>query len=259
MFLIRIAILVIAGALYNGFATAAADATRVAYLKPENPQLLAIAQVMRQGQLLEGFYRATRANVDLPTTPALIAMQCNESNASYHPDRRVIKICYELVKEIFDGVPREFRGRTSDENIAQIAAGAVAFIYFHELGHAMVDLLDVPYFGKQEDVADQIATYMTLQFRDVKSTSNTIVGALWFFRKKTAVYAKAHFAGTHSLNEQRQFNIVCWSYGSNPPQYAAVAKYARLPKARADRCPGEYQDLKKAVQQLLGRRLKGAA
>lgn len=141
--------------------------------------------------------------------------------------------------------------------MALIAAGALSFVYFHELGHAIVDLLDIPYFGRQEDVADQIATYVTLQFRDTRLTSNALVGALWFFRTKTAVYAKAHFADEHSLNEQRQFNIVCWAFGSNPRQYVGVAKYARLPKSRAMRCPSEYQDLKHAVEKLLGSKLRG--
>lgn len=42
--------------------------------------------------------------------------------------------------------------------------GQFFYVFAHEMGHAMFDILRVPIFGNAEDAADQFATYIMLQF-----------------------------------------------------------------------------------------------
>lgn len=249
----------VTGVFYFCAPAKADDEVRIVYAKPKTAKLELIANVLQQQRLLEVMAAGTKAHVALPGTLTLVAQECGQSNAFYNPRSRSIHMCYELVQEIFDGASREFRGRGPTDSPGQIAAGALLFVFLHELGHAMVQILNVPYFGKQEDVADQIATYFALTSRDTNASVAMILGGHWFFRNKGSPYVRAHLADTHSLGQQRQFNVACWAYGSNPQRYVTVAQYARLPQSRAARCPGEYRDLDRAVRQLLGSYLRGEA
>ncbi len=53
--------------------------------------------------------------------------------------------------------------------------GQLLFATAHEFGHLAFDVYEVPVFGREEDAADNFATYMMLQFRD--DASRLIMGA----------------------------------------------------------------------------------
>jgi Zn-dependent peptidase ImmA (M78 family) len=40
--------------------------------------------------------------------------------------------------------------------------GPVSLVFLHELGHALLDVLQIPILGREEDASDQLATYMLL-------------------------------------------------------------------------------------------------
>ena len=44
-------------------------------------------------------------------------------------------------------------------------AGVFAGVILHETGHALFDVLDVPIMGREEDAADEISTFVALQFQ----------------------------------------------------------------------------------------------
>lgn len=59
------------------------------------------------------------------------------------------------------------------------------------------------------------------------------------------------YADEHSLDKQRFFNLVCWVYGSNPEKHEDLVGDDFLPEARAQRCPGEYQQIDRSWSRLL--------
>ena len=232
---------------------------RVKYSTPKSQQYVALADTLQRQRVLETFASAITSTVQFPGALTLVAEECGRVNAYYDPQSRSIHLCYELVQEIHVGVGQEAKAGKSGQEAARTGAGAILFVLFHELGHAVIHILNVPYFGRQEDVADQFATYLSLHAPDATWSETLILGGHWFFRNKGSAYVKAHLANEHSLAEVRQFNIVCWAYGSNPQRYVRVAQAAQLPADRAKRCPSEYQDLDRAVRKNIGPHLRGAA
>ena len=100
---------------------------------------------------------------------------------------------------------------------------------------------------------DQLSTYI-LAHESEDGDVQTLDAALAFLAwseeaQKTG--AKAPFWDEHSPNEQRFFNLVCWVYGQNPGRFQNLVQEGHLPKARANRCPGEWAQIDKSWTVLL--------
>ena len=211
---------------------------------------------MCQGKLIDAFARVVNQTFKLPQPLSIVAAECGQSNAFYDRDKVAIVVCYELAKEVFDRIVRE--ARTDRDAQEQVAAGALFFMFAHELGHAAINLYNLPVLGREEDAGDQIATFLLIVIADHRPevAKYWTVGAHWFFSKRPLFFARGHFADEHSVNPQRQFNIACWIYGSDPKRYVQLARYAKLPNSRAQRCPGEYQQMLNAAKQMLSPHVK---
>ena len=86
--------------------------------------------------------------IRLPAPLTLRTKQCGESNAMYDSDDRSVSFCYELVDELVRDAPgAAARGLAVRDAIV----GPFVFIFLHEIGHAIFDLLHVPVFGHEED------------------------------------------------------------------------------------------------------------
>ena len=53
----------------------------------------------------------------------------------------------------------------------------------------------------------------------------------------------SHFADTHSLNEQRFYNLACWAYGADPNDSQWMLDQAWVSEDRVVWCEGEYEDI----------------
>ena len=69
-------------------------------------------------------------------------------------------------------------------------------------------------------------------------------------------FEEADFWDEHSLDEQRYYNMVCWIYGSDPENFSDLLKEEGLGEDRADRCPGEYEQISTSWMTLLDPYLK---
>jgi hypothetical protein len=172
------------------------------------------------------------------------------------PQSKSVVVCYELWNDIANRLKREMQ--YTDAQRGQLAAGAMFFAFMHELGHAVINLYNVPVFGREEDAADQIATMMMVALIKTKPDVERgfTAGAHWFFGNRQFVLFKSAFSDEHAVNPQRQYNIACWVYGSDPQRYLPFAQYAKLPAARAQRCPSEWQQMINATRQMLSEHIK---
>lgn len=218
------------------------------YGETSNAAYAQLKASFKQSRTLESVTIVLNANVRIPQQVRLMMSECRTSNAYYNPAQRTMVLCYELMEQYAKGIVRDFPGLPKDEK-AKMIAGAIFFVVFHEMGHAVVHLLNLPIVAREEDVADALATYFQLKH---PLGYYSIQGAAWSFSKEQSEYSIRNFADTHSLDPQRKLNIVCWAVGSNPQLYAPLAQKVGLPEQRAKRCPSEYARLQSSVRQLLG-------
>jgi hypothetical protein len=221
----------------------------VEYVAPTSPSLQEMAATLKSERILQPFADTFDEYFELPKSVRISLAECNAVNAFYDHDSRRITLCYELVLDL----AKRFAGRPQSDDLF---SGTLIFIASHELGHALIDVLELPVLGREEDAADQLAALAMLE--DSEGVRGVVSSAVWFASNAGSNdrVALPAMADEHALDEQRYFNMLCWAYGANPEGNQDLIAKGVLPATRAEQCPHEYQQLKKSWYQLLGKHLK---
>ena len=222
------------------------------YEPPKRSDFIRAEASFKGVQLLERTAEMLNSNVRVPARMPLVLRECGVANAFYRPADRSVTLCYELFEEVFTGIERDFGTRPSDEKM-DAASGAIFFIAYHEIGHGLIHLLNLPILGREEDAADAIASYLALR---AKNPVPSVAGTLWFLLRGDMNSGLREYAGVHSLGPQRAFGFLCQALGMNRQQFGPLAAELRLPAERGQRCEAEYSKLQYSVRTLLGHRLR---
>jgi len=228
---------------------------RPVYSEVSNPEFAEWQAELREEQVLESLAEELNHVLSIPTDVVLTVGECQTPNAFYNPENQSITVCYELISEMSQtfsqaGIP--------EDELDSSVGNATAFFFYHELGHALIHVLDLPTTGMEEDAVDQLSTYVLTseaEGGEMPALDGAIAFLLWA-QEAQAHNAPPPFWDEHSLNEQRFFNIVCWVYGENPGRQESLVREGLLPEARAVRCPGEWEQIDKSWSRLLTANLK---
>jgi hypothetical protein len=172
---------------------------------------------------------------------------CEEANAFYDPEKKKVTVCYELAADLYDAFKKDFK---TDEQVDDAVTNATTFVFFHELGHALVDAYDLPITGREEDAVDQLSVLLLADGTD-EGEQMVLDAAVSFSKQANGELDELAFADEHSLDQQRYYNIVCLLYGQNEEKFASLVKDGTLPQSRAERCSDEFARVDKAWDALL--------
>lgn len=228
---------------------ARAEGFRVQPPQVESRVLSAEAERLRRMALLEDAVAALNAQLRLPRSVSVRLVECGESNAYYDPEAYEIQMCLELMEDMAGVLDGQFE----DESVESDAlTGAWMGTLLHEVGHALVHVLDLPITGREEDVVDQLSAWMLISAGD----ADAVLGYAATYYTESGEVGAAEFAGVHALNEQRYFNLLCWAYGSDPEAAEELTASWELPAERAELCADEYGQMDRAWSRLLGPHLR---
>jgi hypothetical protein len=231
---------------------------------------------LRNYGLLDAEIEFLNSNFRLPHDVEIIAQECNEINAFYDPTTKQISICYELVDDIQEKYILFFYdvwGLTDDDFDMDVydsyTLNVIDFIFWHEMGHAFIDIYQLPITGLEENVADQFAALMLLYYYD-ESTGDYSMGqtmvddvGTWFNNSEyfvseiyptlTGEEILPAFWDVHALDMQRFYNVSCYAYGFDPSSdsVAYLVEEGWLPQERAANCEWEYQQIEYSFAILL--------
>lgn len=220
---------------------------QIAYFYPEDPKLKPFEDLVEKYRILEQAQNVL-SFLRLPQPILLRFAQCNSENAWYDPHERTVTFCYELVRQIQNYAPKRVQKGVSREDAI---IGSIVFSLLHEIGHAVIDQLEIPVLGRQEDAADMIAAHTLLKL-PAPLPRRMVSGAAWMWGKEARSEEpdRGDLADVHSLSSQRFFNLLCLAYGSDPTTFSLVTDY--LPSDRATGCKLEYKSMEFAIQKLFG-------
>lgn len=229
------------------------------YVKPKNPELEPFYKLASDGDFLRQLpeIKAIDGLLMLPRPIKFVMAECGEPNAFYMPERGEVVMCYETMKVLLERGQQLAKDQDLGDAYAQkYLAANLRFILLHETGHALIDLLDIPITGREEDAVDQLATTLMQRFAGVNESSRQVsenlrMASNWFLARSTGAYNLDAYADEHALGEQRYFNLQCLVYGSNPARYLGIVTEGDLPEARAKTCPAEARRVDKAWLRLL--------
>ena len=140
------------------------------------------------------------------------------------------------------------------EDLATFVLGNTAFIMFHESGHMLIDELDLPVLGKEEDAVDAMSSVLLLNLEDDffnQAMKDAAMG--WYLSDADNVVNgyEPVFWGKHGLDKQRAFNLACYMVGKDAEKFGPFADILELPKDRQESCAGDFADLDKGWEQVL--------
>ena len=216
----------------------------VAHYGAATPEFESFRAGLVANRFLDTIAARMNDSLQIPRDVTLATAHCEEPNASYVPETRRVTLCYEL----FSGLSVRFEHEVGGEYLIM---GTLVFALMHELGHALIDVLELPVTGREEDAVDQLATILLL---NQGATGDSLAfGAVGWFatNAKSSQLDDLALADDHGLDRQRVYNIICWIYGRDPDRYPEVIVEGWLPEHRAGRCPDEYLRLRRSWQQLL--------
>ena len=169
----------------------------------------------------------------------------------YDPSLNEILIPYTFIDEV---KARFVEAKYSETGVTPTEATSDALMHtlFHELGHALISMHQLPIVGKQEDAVDSLANVLLIEFYD--QGQETVLSAADLFDLESGDVEKfedSDFWDEHSLDSQRYYSALCHVYGSDPDNYASLIENANISEDRAELCIEEYETASRSWFKLL--------
>ncbi|GAB7067351.1 DUF4344 domain-containing metallopeptidase [Mycolicibacterium hodleri] len=226
----------------------------VVYEDATTPDAVRGRRFMEDTKLLPQLAEDITGSLKLPYDIPLKGSQCDEPNDFWSPADKEMTLCYEDVANSLD-----LFTKLGDEDPEASAFHEALASFYHETGHMVIDLYELPATGREEDAADQASAYLLLQRDDdgrfdPESVQAIMDSGRWFGAMSSGAGGEIdddQLADVHSPDRARMFNMVCWAYGADPDDTGDVVAAGLLPAARADLCEDEYRKLDRAWSTLL--------
>lgn len=224
----------------------------VSYLRPSDTNLRDWHQWLKSQGIEDTIAKDMNQTFALPWDADVLVMQCDTANAFWSPQDRALILCVDLLPSIWSSFANANPDATSGDLDDQTLYTWI-FIQYHEYGHALIHMLDLPTTGAEEDAADQFASFLLIEGGNAHMA---LFAALFWQLVDDGQTTAVELADEHSLNRQRLYNILCLVYGSDPSTFDFLIDYYPEMEARSARCPDEYESTRKAWRELFGPHVK---
>ncbi len=184
--------------------------------------------------------------VDLVNQKLSLPKQLNivfgaEDGPLYDPEINTIMMPYAFIDEV---KTRFVKAKYSETGVTpdQATNDAIMHTLFHELGHALIEMYQLPVVGKEEDAVDSLANVLLIEFYD--QGQETVLSAADLFDLESGDredFEEADFWDEHSLDSQRYYSALCHVYGSDPDNYESILENTDISDDRAELCIQEYE------------------
>lgn len=227
------------------------DRVRIVYAEPQNEKQRLIRDAMQKRRILETVGELLSA-FRLPRELVVEARGCDGREGAWYAYGLAV-FCYEYVELIQRHSPKV----ATPGGVARADAivGGVIDTVLHEVGHGIIEILDIPVLGREEDAADFFSIYLLLQF-PTDDARRLIHGVAFSMGSegREDLRDKGNpqlFAGAHPPNAQRHYNVLCLAFGANPAMFNDIPP-AGLPSWRArNSCGDEWALLKRGFEKLI--------
>ena len=221
---------------------------KVVYGQAQSPACQKWSLAFQTSKGFETLADALNQTLALPRDVDIVLAETGQVNSWYNPSTYQLVMTYDLMA-YFD---QTFSGYTDPETRV---VGTTLFVFFHELGHGLIHVYDLPITGKEEDAVDQLSILILLGAGG-EGENAVLNGALWFYEESQKTHENLPFWDTHSLPQQRYYNILAWVYGSDPQKFSWLVEWGYLPQDRAVYAQDEYQKMYHGWETLLSPYMK---
>ncbi|WP_108818813.1 DUF4344 domain-containing metallopeptidase [Pseudovibrio sp. Alg231-02] len=132
-------------------------------------------------------------------------------------------------------------GAQADEAENAFVEANILSIFYHEVGHAVIDQMQVPIFGQEEDAADVLSVLMIDWLYEEEAAQELAFDSAFGYINDPNGEEEVAWWDLHGPDKQRYYNHICLFYGADPDKRAELATDLDLPEDRAEMCPFEYE------------------
>lgn len=205
----------------------------------DDPQYSDIKQTMQQDGVLDQGVEFINSSFNLERDIAITIGA--DDGPLYDPQVSEIQIPYFFYTEVID---RFSEIEDDEQQQATFASDAMLHTLFHELGHALVDQLELPIVGKEEDAVDALANVILLEYFDDGAEMAGNAAELFALESEDRdELDEEDFWDEHSLDEQRYFSTLCHIFGSDPDKFTDMAEDIGFDDDRREICIETYERL----------------
>ncbi len=202
-----------------------------------------------QSRHLTGAMAAAALIVNVPAATA----------QSTQPQPRIVAGIDEAIKALDSSLRMRKMSPQTKRQLVEFVIGNTMFVMAHELGHGLINEMNMPVLGREEDAADSFAIVTALNMQSKLSERVLIEAAKgWVLsakRDKKQRNALA-FYDEHGLDLQRAYNVICFMYGSDPEKYKTLAAETKLPEERQASCLYDWKNTSWSWEEMLKSHLR---
>ncbi len=130
----------------------------------------------------------------------------------------------------------------SPEQVNDATMDVLMHVLLHEMGHALLDLFDIPAIRNEENEVDDLAAILLVEmFEDGDKIVLNAARAFDLQKTRYGAYAREHRGTEHGLSEERFRNMACLVYGSDPKKYPDLLQNTGLTADDAVECEHRYK------------------
>ncbi|WP_217143083.1 DUF4344 domain-containing metallopeptidase [Streptomyces sp. AC627_RSS907] len=196
------------------------------------------AAFLRGRKVVEEAASAVSALVEVDRPISVGVVSCDGEGSSYDPEFTRVEVCYDEVSETRELFRRAGPGRADDD----VAAVMLETLY-HEMAHALVDVLGLRVRGREEDAADQFAALMLLRGGALGEQRLLAAADAWHLSEVTNEDADDG-PDEHSSDGRRAVNHRCYVYGAASGRHRGLVGTDALPAERAKGCAREWSAIR---------------
>lgn len=234
--------------LFGAFSLAAQANLNLKWLAPE-PENQAIKQLLESSEVLQTSIDLINNNWQLEDD--ILLRMGGEEDPYYDPETSTIYFSYYFVDEI---AQRFIDANPNADLVAQqrFVISGVVHTLFHEYAHVLVDYLNLPVLGREEDAADSFASYVLITMME-GGPQLLKDGADLFYLESLdpEPFASVMLSDSHSLPIQRFYMSLCHLYASDEKAYRHLITDHDFDEEWVNTCLMDYDIIISSWQALL--------
>lgn len=224
----------------------------IEYVTPRTPALVEVHERLRKARVLE-LLQEFLSPLRLPRTLTVRLAECGAQDVAYDP-AQAVTICYEFVRQVEVNAPgfRVIQIGPAELTQQALITGGVVNVVLAKVAYAVLDMLEIPVWGRMEDAADFLAALVMLEFSPQPEVIwATLAGTSWFLAQRSFTGTGSFTEVLRSADTQRFYNYACMAYGAYRKAFKFLVDNGDLPQGRANYCAQEYRAILRGFVQVI--------
>ena len=228
--------------------------------KDIKPELIEVW--LRQTQYFEKQVSDLNKYFKLPHKIYIGLGECQEKNAYYNKNSKMIVMCYELIFDIYDKFLIEYESNKITKKQATIMTlNVIDYIFYHQLAHALFDTMYIPNNQEieknEEYMIDSFANQIRISMqRDSESNKITSVAAWFKIMNQTQNENEKKVWNSHEFNFERFFNMTCENSGVSRIKTLDLIEKGFILNEKLIECKIKYIEQKEKLEMMINPILK---